>query len=177
MEHTTFLDVDAAGLDDCPLLGCGWARLRFDLLGRRCSVSSSSSSSKYAAQSQSLVDRFTVRRLISIWSIRYLIIFLKVGSALNFSLLGARTLRSAKTSGLCIKQLMTNMWMDIISTSPTALKASVKFRNEILAVVFAFVCGDRSCMLLLKFLACPSFSLSMRFFFWQSILFKPLAIL
>lgn len=169
MEHTTFLDVDAAGLDDCPLLGCGWARLRFDLLGRRCSVSSSSSSSKYAAQSQSLVDRFTVRRLISIWSIRYLIIFLKVGSALNF--------RSAKTSGLCIKQLMTNMWMDIISTSPTALKASVKSRNEILAVVFAFVCGDRSCMLLLKFLACPSFSLSMRFFFWQSILFKPLAIL
>ena len=38
MEHTTFLDVDAAGLDYCPLLGCGWARLRFDLLGRRCSV-------------------------------------------------------------------------------------------------------------------------------------------
>ena len=96
---------------------------------------------------------------------------------INFSVLGARTLRSAKTSGLCIKQLMTNMWMDIISTSPTALKASVKSRNEILAVVFAFVCGDRSCMLLLKFLACPSFSLSMRFFFWQSILFKPLAIL
>ena len=90
---TRLLDVDGAGLDDCAVPGCGWARLLRDLLGRRCSVSSSSSSSKYAAQSQSLVDRFTVRHLMSVWSIRYFIIFLNVGSALNFSAVGARQRR------------------------------------------------------------------------------------
>ena len=45
---------------------------------------------------------------------RYLIMFLNVRSVSNFSVLGARTLLSAKTSGLCIRQLITKMWMDIM---------------------------------------------------------------
>ena len=56
---------------------------------------------------------------------RYRIMFLNVGSLLNFSVVGARTLLSAKTSGLCIRQLMTKIWMDIMRTGPTALNASM----------------------------------------------------
>ena len=52
--------------------------------------------------------------------------FLNVGPALNFSEVAARTVRSAKASGLCMRQLMTRTWTAIMRTGPTALKASVK---------------------------------------------------
>lgn len=89
---TRLLDVDGPA-DDSPLLGFGCARVLRDLLGRCCWVSLSSSC-KYAAEYQSFVVRLTMRRLIKIWSMRYFIMFLNVGSALNFSAVGARTPRS-----------------------------------------------------------------------------------
>ena len=41
---TRLLDVDAPALVDGALLGCAWARVLLDLLGRYCVCSSSSSS-------------------------------------------------------------------------------------------------------------------------------------